>query len=210
MTSPTPDILTTLRAEHEVIRALQELLLETEGAGGTRAQLWFRLQRELYGHALAEEEAVYDRLARIDSTADLAAHSIEEHRAIEELLKQLDHIGFDQPQWKATLERLVHMSNHHLAEEEQELFPWAGRVLSDAERASVAQDYRDAKQRILAEADDRLRATTRTGVDERTYESSSLDALKQLVRDRGMTPEGHTRSELISMLRDSPGTDAHH
>lgn len=209
MTSPTPDILTTLRAEHEVIRALQELLLETEGAGGTRAQLWFRLQRELYGHALAEEEAVYDRLARIDSTADLAAHSIEEHRALEEMLQQLDHIGFDQPQWMATLKRLVHMSNHHLDEEEEEFFPWVGRVLSDPQRRKLARDYREAKQRILAEADEMLASTTATGVDQRTYESRTLDALKQAVREQGMSPEGHTRSELISMLRDSPGTDAH-
>ncbi len=209
MTRPSLDILTTLRAEHDVIRALQQLLLETEGAGGTRAQLWYRLQRELYGHALAEEKAVYNRLAEIDSTEHLAEHSIEEHRAIEELLKQLDHIGFDQPQWMTTLKRLVHVSNHHLDEEEEELFPWAGRVLSDEQREAAARDYRDQKLAILADAQDQIAKTTTHGTDDRTYESRSLESLQDAVREKGFTPNGHTRSELISMLRESPGTDAH-
>ena len=202
------DILHTIRGEHDVIRAIQELLLETSGAIGTRAQLWYRLKSELYAHAKAEEQAVYDRLAKIDSTRELAEHSIEEHDAIDELLEQLDHIGFDQPGWKSTLHRLVHMSNHHLDEEEEELFPWAGRVLTVEERVEASADYRRLKKQVLDESFEALTRTPRHGVDGRTYESRELDALIEQAQTRGIATSGKTRSELVSALRGAPGTDA--
>lgn len=202
------DILHTLRAEHDVLRQMQDLVRATSGAIGTRAQLWFRLKSELYAHAKAEEEAVYQRLARVDSTAELAEHSIEEHEAIEELLDQLDHLGFDQPSWMTTLDRLIEMSDHHLDEEEEELFPWAGRVLTVEERREASAEYRRLKQKHLADAFDQLTRTTHHGRDGRTYESRSLGSLVALAKSKGIATSDLSRSEIVSALRGAPGTDA--
>ncbi|MCA9567486.1 MAG: hemerythrin domain-containing protein [Myxococcales bacterium] len=91
------NILTVIRSEHDVIRSITALLLETRGTAGTREQLWFRLKSELLAHAWAEEAALYARLASRPATSHMARHSIGEHRTIDELVAQLDHIGFDQP-----------------------------------------------------------------------------------------------------------------
>ena len=40
---------------------------------------------------------------------------------------------------------------HHLDEEEVEVFPVAGRVLSDDDKASLAQDYRSDMERHRTE-----------------------------------------------------------
>ena len=203
------NILTTIRAEHDVIRALFELLLSTRGNTGAREQLWFRLKTELMAHAWAEEVALYQELASNPTTSDLARHSIEEHETIEELCAQLDHVGFDKPIWLQTLRRLEHVSEHHLSEEEKELFPVAGRVLTRTQKAEATEVYRERKARFVARHLDRLRQTVEEGVDERTYESRPLGELRELARERGI--EGASslqRSELISELRDTFSADA--
>jgi len=202
-------ILQTLRADHDILRSMQELLLQTSGNTGARQQLWYRLKRDLLAHAEAEERALYRHLMQIDTTEHVAAHSVEEHDAIEELIDQLDHMGFDQPQWLPTLERLVHMSNHHLDEEEAELFPVAGRVLSDDEKSEMSDAYRQHKVELLAAHEEQWKNTTREGVDERTLESRRLGQLRNLARERGFDAvTERSRSELISALRGAPGTDA--
>ena len=55
MPTPNENILQTIRAEHDIIRALQDLVSQTEGHTGARRQLWFRLKTELFAHARAEE-----------------------------------------------------------------------------------------------------------------------------------------------------------
>lgn len=202
------DILQTIRAEHDVIRALQELVVETEGGTGARQQLWFRLKTELTAHARAEEAALYDMLARDESTRELACHSIEEHDTIDEIMSQLDHIGFDQPQWKRTLDRLIEVIDHHLAEEEVELFPVAGRTLSDTQRQKAARRYRVEKQTFINDQFGDLVKTTHTGFDGRTYESRPLGDLRALAEARGIE-DARTmgRSALISELREAPEAD---
>lgn len=199
-------ILQTIRAEHDVLRSIQDMLLETSGHTGIREQLWFRLKTELLAHAHAEEKALYDDLTDIDESRHTAEHSVEEHDAIEELVQQLDHLGFDQPEWLNTLKRLVEVSNHHLAEEEVELFPLAGRVLSDTAKVEATDRYRSIKTAYLGRQDHR---TTHQGRDGRTLDALSVEELRTKARDRGLAGVGQfSRSELVSQLRGAPGTDA--
>jgi hypothetical protein len=202
-----PSILPVLRAEHELLRALQDRLLQTSGDTGLRDQLWYRLKSELRSHARAEEIALYKDLMDIDESAHRAAHSVKEHRAMEEVVDQLDHLGFDQPSWLLTLKRLVHMSNHHLDEEESELFPLAGRVLSDTAKADCTTRYRNAKLAYLVQEKDSMARTTSTGRDDRTLDALSVEELRDRARRDGLSATG-SRSELVSALRGAPSVDA--
>ncbi|MCB9671546.1 MAG: hemerythrin domain-containing protein [Alphaproteobacteria bacterium] len=202
------NILTVIRSEHDVIRSITGLLLETRGTAGTREQLWFRLKSELLAHAWAEEAALYARLASRPATSPIARHSIEEHQTIDELVAQLDHIGFDHPTWLPTLRRLAEISEHHLAEEERELFPVAGRELTEAEKEEATTTYRERRQAWLTRNLHTLQRTTRSGVDGRTYEARSIADLRALARERGIDdPTRLDRSELVSQLRDAPEAD---
>ena len=200
-------ILPVLRAEHELLRALQDLLLKTSGDSGLREQLWYRLKSELCSHADAEEKALYADLMDIEASAHRASHSVEEHRTIEEIIDQLDHLGFDQPSWLVTLKRLVHISTHHLDEEERELFPLAGRVLSDTAKADCTARYRDAKLAYLVREKDAMDRTTSKGRDERTLDALTVEELRERARREGLSAVG-SRSELVSALRGAPTADA--
>lgn len=200
-------IFNTLRDDHDTIRTLQAQVADTSGNTDRRHQLWQLLKRMLLAHAQAEEEAFYSKLQQIDATRDTATHSVEEHDAIEELIQQCDHLGFDQPSWKPTFDRLVHLSNHHLDEEEVELFPLAGRVIDHALSESANDNYLTLKAHYFADL--RGDPTTREGARGGTYESRSPEALRQLARQRGIQGVSDmSRSELASALRDAPSHDA--
>lgn len=204
------DIFQTLSAEHDILRALTELCLNTSGDTGRRELLWYRLKLSLILHAEAEERSLYSALRRNETTKELALHSIEEHSTLEELIAQLDHIGFDQPQWLQTLQRLAEVSEHHLAEEERELFPVAGRVLTATDKIACAKLYMDhynAQTRLVANA---LRRTTRHGVDGRTLEARPLEDLVELADQRDIDGANEmSRSQLVSSLRNAPSADLH-
>ena len=55
------------------------------------------------------------------------------------------------PQWIQTARELGDKLTHHLDEEETEVFPVAGRVLSDEQKTELAELYRDDMERRSTE-----------------------------------------------------------
>ena len=200
------NIFHTLRAEHDVLRSVAELVANTKGDTGYCHALWTRLKTLLVVHAEAEERALYDLLESRPEAAEVARHSRAEHETIDELIQQLDHIGYDDPRWLPTFRRLVDVNDHHLAEEERELFPVAGRAIDAAERRLLAVRYQDHYDALRAELAPALRPTTHRGVDGRTYEARSLPELRKLASARGIDAS-QAKSELISALRDTHAAD---
>ena len=202
------DIFDRLKNDHESIRTLLDITAQTTGNSSGRRQLWARLKVLLQAHADAEEQEFYATLRKHEATKEEAEHSIEEHDAIDELIKQLDHIGFDKPDWLNVLGRLDHMVRHHLDEEEEDLFPVAGRVISDTAADRYAAAYKKTRDRLHAKMRED-HTTTEEGVDERSFEARYEDTLRSLAAERNIKGRADmNKSELISALRGAPGTDA--
>lgn len=141
-------IFTALRADHDAQRRLVDELVETSGASDDRKRLFGELKRELVAHAGAEERYFYGPLMEHDATQDSARHSVAEHKELDDLIEQLEHYDMSGPEWLPTAEHLRDRLLHHLDEEEVEVFPVAGRVLDDPEKAGLAAEYEtDMKRR---------------------------------------------------------------
>lgn len=138
-------IFDVLREDHDKQRTLTGLLTQTHGASEGREELFQRLKRELEEHAAAEERHFYIPLMEHDLTQEKSRHSIAEHHEIDELLEKLEQIEYESPAWLATARQLREKVEHHLEEEEHEVFQLAGRVLSDNQKQSLGQSYREEK-----------------------------------------------------------------
>ncbi|MEO6653336.1 MAG: hemerythrin domain-containing protein [Ilumatobacteraceae bacterium] len=134
-------IFESLRDDHETQRTLVDLVIKTTGDSDGRQELWDRLKRELEAHAGAEERYFYVPLMEHDETQDKARHSVSEHKELDDFVEQLDGYDMGGSQWLQTARQLAERLAHHLDEEEHEVFQVAGRVLSDAEKDSLATDY---------------------------------------------------------------------
>jgi hemerythrin-like domain-containing protein len=138
----SPTIFEALRDDHDTQRTLIDLLVETTGDSEERRELFARVRRELTAHAGAEERHFYVPLMGADTTQEKARHSVAEHNELDELIERLEEYDRSGSAWLPTAEELRERLLHHLDEEEQAVFPLAGKVLTPSEKRSLAADYK--------------------------------------------------------------------
>ena len=136
-----PTIYEALRADHDRQRRLMAALLETTGDSPERRELFATLRSELDAHAAAEERHFYVALLQHDLTQGKARHSVAEHKDLDDVVEQLEDYDMSGSQWLQTARDLAHELEHHLAEEEHEVFQLAGKVLGDEESVALAGAY---------------------------------------------------------------------
>ncbi|APD86195.1 hemerythrin [Alteromonas sp. Mex14] len=142
-------IFEALRQDHEKQRLLLKILAETSGNTAARREYYLELKTQLESHAIAEERHFYTHLLEKDATVDLTRHGIAEHHEIDELLEKLDETDMSSPAWLRHLKNLQEKVEHHLADEEQEFFQVAGKVLNDSQKTRLAKEYREEMNKEL-------------------------------------------------------------
>ncbi len=71
-----------------------------------------------------------------------ARHGIAEHHEIDEIIEKLDETTYDSSAWLTYAKQLKDKVEHHLKDEEHTFFQLAGKVFTEKEKKSLAEDYR--------------------------------------------------------------------
>ena len=138
---------TLLKTDHKKVAGIFEKLEPTTERGvKTREELFAQLKNELDVHARIEEEILYPALEEANETHDIVLESYEEHGVVKQLLAELDALSKDDETWGAKLKVLQENVEHHVEEEEGELFPKARKVLSAEEIDALGERLETAKQ----------------------------------------------------------------
>lgn len=135
------NIFEALRHSHDTQRAMADSLIATQGDSPERELLFKELRAELSAHAAAEERFFYVPLIAHDMTQEPSRHGIAEHHEMDEMVETLEKTDRSSPAWLATAKELHHKIFHHLKDEENGIFQLAGKVLSEAEKLSLAKGY---------------------------------------------------------------------
>jgi hemerythrin-like domain-containing protein len=139
-----------LREDHENIAELfEELDATSENAVAERERLFTKLQDALEAHARLEEEAFYPLLEAREETRELTLEAVEEHKVVRRLLSELARMAKDSGQWMAKLTVLRENVEHHVEEEEDELFKLARSALAPEEVEELADDLEIAREDII-------------------------------------------------------------
>ena len=136
------NIFESLREEHDIQRDLLDKIVKTSGDTKTRYGLWKRLKNELEIHADGEERYFYTPLMQVDISQQKARHSVAEHHEIDELIEKIEETDLSSPAWLTYAKQLKEMVEHHLDEEEQEIFQVGGKALNEEQKKSLAEEYR--------------------------------------------------------------------
>ena len=145
-------IYDVLKQDHEQVKALLKSLSETgEGAVKTRQRDLQKLTVELGAHSRAEEAVFYRRLAVDDDARDLVLEGEEEHHVVDQLLEELNGMDVSDEHWTAKLTVLKEQVEHHVEEEEGELFKKAKKALDKDEAESMAKEFKEQKQQHASE-----------------------------------------------------------
>lgn len=140
-----------LKADHEKVAGMLETIGgTTERAVKGRDELFTKLKQELDLHAMIEEEIFYPVLEEADETRDITLEAYEEHRLVKQLLNELEAEPKDTEEWTAKFTVLKENIEHHVEEEEGEMFKKARQVLSEEEIESLGERLREAKEQNKA------------------------------------------------------------
>ncbi|HQY28380.1 MAG TPA: hemerythrin domain-containing protein [Burkholderiaceae bacterium] len=145
----TDTIYDALRESHEIQRSLCRKLLRAEPGDGRREQLFRELRIELAAHAAAEERYLYAPILMDDMGLNASRHALSEHHDIDELVDELAKASEDGGSWLARARKLSEEVHHHLKEEETSFFQTSGKILSDAQKRTLGNQYRKDYARML-------------------------------------------------------------
>lgn len=136
-----------LRKDHERVREIfAQLERTTESDDSRRENLFTTLYRELDVHSQAEEKFLYSRLKGEDETRELVLEALDEHKEVKKSLDELESMDKGSAEWTARLRTLRESVEHHVEEEENELFPRARKALDEEEAAGIAEDIEAFKE----------------------------------------------------------------
>lgn len=187
-----PELFRTLIRQHREVDAILTQLAQSEDAD-LRAKLLPVLEQQLLAHAKAEEETFYRALAREGEQGE-AKHAEREHRDIESALTELMALDVDDADWSAALEQLTQTVQHHVKEEEGDVFEAAERALDAEALEKLAEQF----------AQNRRKQLEALGGTDDGYEQLTKEELLEEARDRQLPGRSTmTREELVSHLRAS-------
>jgi len=155
-------IFADLKADHDRHRSLLARIGDAPAEGPERATLFEAFRVEVTAHAAAEEESLYATMLANPELRDDARHSVAEHKEIDDFLGELAELDTASAEWTETFGKLRHRYEHHIDEEEEEMFPAAADKLSDAEEARLATVFEQRKPKEIERAE-----TMPAGADER-------------------------------------------
>ncbi len=136
-----------LKNDHEKVAGILEKIDETtERATKGREQLFAQLKNELDVHTRIEEEILYPALEEYEETRAISLEAYEEHALVKQLLEELASTPKNDEQWTAKFTVLKENIEHHVEEEEEEMFKKARKVLSEDEIEELGQRLEAAKQ----------------------------------------------------------------
>jgi hemerythrin superfamily protein len=145
------DILDTLQSEHDEVQELLEKLVDSD-TGREQNQLVEKIKRALVPHTKAEEKVVYDAVlalrgkeAKIDGNEGYIEHGLADAT-----LKKLDKLTANTPEFKAAAKVLKELVDHHVEEEERNIWAQVKENFSDEQRQRMNRDFLAAKKKVKA------------------------------------------------------------
>jgi len=130
-----------LKQEHERVMQLFD-----EAISSNSKDVFMQLKSELDIHMTGEEKLYYPQLENKKEASEVALEGYEEHHVAKMLLSELEKTPTDDKRWLAKMKVLKETVEHHVQEEESEIFEKSRRVLSDSQAEEIASKYMDFKQ----------------------------------------------------------------
>ncbi len=146
------DAIAMLKQDHDKVKGLlAELETTTERGVKTRSELFATIKGELTVHEIIEEEIFYPELKAHPKAKDIVLEGYEEHHVVDLLMSELEGLDVSDETWGAKAVVMKENIEHHIKEEEGEMFPTARQVFDRAELVDLGERMADRKSSAKAE-----------------------------------------------------------
>lgn len=139
------DAVDLLKADHRVVEELFERVKKNEN--GNNADVFRKIKQELDVHTHIEETIFYPVLLKNgDKELErIVREGIEEHRQAKAFLEELTGMSGDSEAFRAKIKVLMEDVEHHVKEEEKEMFPLAKDQIEQSKLEDLGQQMEREK-----------------------------------------------------------------
>ncbi len=137
--------LELLKADHKTVSELFEKVKATEDKAAHK-QLFEKINQELETHAHIEETIFYPTIIENEEIKDIVLEGIEEHKQVKTLLCEIPNLSDDSEKFEAKLKVLMEDVEHHVEEEEEEMFPLVEDAFDEDQLEELGEQMEEEKQ----------------------------------------------------------------
>ena len=138
------DALELLKQDHQEVK---KLFQQAEGAEGKqKIEVFAKIKKALETHTRIEEGIFYPAMEKREELKDMVLESLEEHKEVKTLLKEMDALVSDSEKFEPKLKVLQENVEHHAEEEEEgKMFPKVRQLFDKAALERLGQELQSAK-----------------------------------------------------------------
>lgn len=171
------DAFNLLKTDH---RKVEELFSQLESASGqAKMRVFEQIKMELDLHTHIEETIFYPALEKPKQTHDLTLEAYEEHDVVKKLLRELSRAKTPNEEWEAKAKVLQENVEHHVEEEENELFEKAEAALSEEQIEALGEQMEAEKERKQRGA---TKSSSKKSANKSASKSKSASTARKRVR----------------------------
>jgi hemerythrin-like domain-containing protein len=146
------DALQLLKSDHDKVKKLlTDGESTTERGEKTRTELFATIKGELLVHERIEEEIFYPALREHPKAKDIVLEAYEEHDVVDTIMSELEMTDVADETWGAKFKVMKENLEHHIEEEEGEMFKQARSVFETDELEQLGNRMAELKLRASQE-----------------------------------------------------------
>jgi hemerythrin superfamily protein len=143
--------LEVLEQDHQKVKGLFQEVRKASDQN-KRKELFDSIDTELEIHAHIEETVFYPAIEHHEELSEMVAEALEEHQEAKALLEELEELGSDSHEFGSKLQELMEGVEHHVQEEEGEMFPKVRELFDEGQLEQLGQELESAKGTAHREA----------------------------------------------------------
>jgi hemerythrin superfamily protein len=155
MKNSPPDAIELLKEDHAMVKKLFKQFKTASNADDDEKKTGIveEITQALEAHATVEEEIFYPAVkkARSENTKDIVREAYEEHTQIKALLAALAEIAPNDETYDAKMKVLQEDVEHHVEEEEGEMFPDARKFIRKDGLQALGEQMAERKADLMPE-----------------------------------------------------------
>jgi hemerythrin superfamily protein len=146
------DALALLKSDHQKV---SKLFAQAEKNEAEKEGIFAEINAALTVHATIEEEIFYPTVkkAKSEQAKDEVLEALAEHKQIKALLAELSGMSGEDESFAMKLKVLKEDVEHHVEEEQNEMFPDAKKYLGEKRLVELGADLDRRKRELMGEMD---------------------------------------------------------
>lgn len=142
-------IFDALKKDHDRLKGLFKQVSRKKQDPGS---IFPQIQQSLELHQSWEEKSFYPVLMERQETHEITMESIEEHSVAKKELEEMAKMSPDDEWFPAKMKVLHELVDHHIEEEEMQLFKKAKKLIGKEQAEEMGAQFEDAKHQMMASA----------------------------------------------------------